>query len=122
MRNNKIAVYGSLRVGHYNYRGLSTMTDHLGTYALPGYKLYSLGPYPGIKEASPDDIIEVDVLALDDNLKNSIDRMEIGAGYSIKKVQIADHECDLYIYNGTVKEENLVKSGNWNEKLVTNEF
>ena len=117
--------YGSLRKGEYNHSYFNKGEfEFLQTVKLKGYKLYSLGSYPGIKESnSLEDTVVCDVVIINNSLvMNGIDRMELGAGYSRKIVDVTLESgkilsCVIYIYEGRVKEESLVAHGDWSKFL-----
>lgn len=126
-----ILTYGSLRKGNYNFeefeRYFGYGFKYVSTTTITGYKLYSLGAYPAIKESGNlSDILVVDLIRVSDIVKDEIDAMELGAGYVIqnKIIQIegSTYPCEIYVYNHNVNEQNLVESGDWtnflNEKLI----
>lgn len=117
--------YGSLRQGEYNHSYFNKGDFYfLQTVELQGYKLYSLGSYPGVKESDNNtDTIICDVVVIEDKPTfESIDRMELGAGYSRKLVDVKLDtgeliKCVIYIYEDRVKEEWLVEGGDWSKFL-----
>lgn len=115
-----IAVYGSLRVGEYNFNRLSKFgkLEHVATTSIQGYDLYSLGPYPAVKEGNG--TIVVDILEADDNSFRAIDGMEKGAGYVSKVIDYNGEDATLYLYTGYVDQNRLVESGDWSKYLSTN--
>lgn len=115
---SEIAVYGSLRKGEYNYDrfGGEKSFCHKGSYVLDGFKLYSLGSYPGIKKAPAGNTIVVDVLYADEQTSNVINHMEIGAGYHAEKIKVGNHEPTIYIYDGQVSENQLIVHGDWTKR------
>jgi gamma-glutamylcyclotransferase (GGCT)/AIG2-like uncharacterized protein YtfP len=117
-KNDLVLVYGSLRVGEFNHKYFAKGLVHLSTFSLPGYDLYSLGSYPGIKKN--DDVnrsLEVDLFEIiDSEISNNMDRMELGANYSIEQIETKFGIAKLYVYNGNVRDDNLVESGNWKKR------
>jgi gamma-glutamylcyclotransferase (GGCT)/AIG2-like uncharacterized protein YtfP len=118
-----IAVYGSLRPGHYNFKRFNDVfpgfINHIETHKINGYKLYNLGAYPAAVESGDlDDTIEVDILEITDPyIYSSIKNMELGAGYYVEEIDISNHTCEIFLkYEEDVKQigGELVKSGNWN--------
>ena len=111
----KIAVYGSLRKGEYNYDrfGGDKTFKHLGTHSITGYELFSLGPYPGVRPASKDKSIVVDVLECENGVAAMIDRMETGAGYVAKEITVGEHTATIYEYNYSITGNSIVESGDW---------
>lgn len=121
MDNNYILVYGSLRKGEYNYEYFKEGLEYVKTVQIPNYKLYSLGSYPGIKKSNGNNIICDLMKVTDEKYGNSIDRMELGAGYSSTLVDIEGVKAILYPYEGSVREEDLVDSGDWSKHLKQEE-
>lgn len=111
---NKIAAYGTLRKGFYNFNRFDL--NYIKTTTLTGYELYDLGPYPmAIKTDNSEDTIVVDILECDDNTKRIIDMMEIGAGYKKENVVVDEEDCTIYLFNKIVG--NKIKSGDYANKL-----
>ncbi len=116
-------VYGSLKKGFFNHSLISENPRNrfIRKGFIEGYKLYLLWSYPGIKPSSNADKVYVELYSLSDEVFERIDRMEKGAGYTA--VEVEDDEGEkgiLYVYNGEVKENNLVPFGQWtkeNEKI-----
>lgn len=119
-----VAVYGSLREGAYNYnsfkRSYGEEIQKLGTTTVNGYDLYSLGAYPGINVSEdPNKPLVVDLLEVTDRVYASINRMELGANYSVRIIDVALHtgepmKATIYLYNGNLKgRSTMVEDGNW---------
>jgi gamma-glutamylcyclotransferase (GGCT)/AIG2-like uncharacterized protein YtfP len=108
--------YGSLRQGEYNQSYFDY--EFIKTVVLKGYKLYSLGGYPGIKKSNnPEDTLVCDLVKVTDKSEfQAIDGMEIGAGYSREIIEIEGVQAILYLYEGKVQEERLVPSGDWSKR------
>ena len=119
-----IIVYGSLRKGDGNYDAYKNYYgkdfEYKQTTEIQGYELYSLygGAYPGIKKGQPSDKLTVDIIRCSNECFADVTSMEEGAGYktvplSIEGVNGEVIDGFIYEYEGHVKEENLVESGNW---------
>lgn len=117
MNTKKIAVYGSLREGQYNFeRFLDRYPDIKvvkRNHRIQGFQLYSLGPYPGIKVEEGN--VEVDILEVPKQCFGAITQMELGAGYSAMEIFIDNEQVIIYPYEGQVNPLSRVVSGNWNE-------
>lgn len=116
----KVAVYGSLRVGEGNYNHFFTEEEHLGTGKINGFKLYSLGCYPGIRPSgNSEDKVVVDLFDIkNEDTLQSVHRMEQGAGYTIERVPVkmdSGEEIDaiVYVYDSDLPEDRLVENGDW---------
>lgn len=118
---NNFLVYGSLRPGQYNFNSFNSSypMKHLGTVNIPGYKLYSLGAYPGaVYTGDDDDVLICDVISTDDKeVSQILDSMEINAGYHAVPMNVTINEksvlVKLYEYTGEVFHLPLVASGDW---------
>jgi len=124
MPNNlDIITYGSLRKGEYNFDRFPGMIYN-STQTITGYKLYSLGSYPGVKPTGDiNDVLIVDHLTCpDQETKDSINRMERGAGYAAVTLVLPNGESgEFYPYLGNVEEKNLVPHGDWTKRQLSNE-
>lgn len=114
----KIIVYGSLRKGEYNFNRFvgyfgEDNFQYVETTTIPGFKLYSLGPYPGINEGTEDDVLVVDILDVSESAYDSVKRMELGAGYSEVLVNINGEELPIYVFDAKLPEDNIVEGGDW---------
>ena len=109
-----IAAYGTLRVGHHNFSrfNLNAIEQNV---VIKGFDLYDLGPYPCIVE-QPDGEITVDILECSEHTLTGIRRMEVGAGYNYKKVDINGIECEIYFFNNIPKHANKIEHGDYNRK------
>ena len=116
-----IAVYGSLRKGEYNYErfGGDKSFAYKGTFNIPGFKLYSLGPYPAVIEGDKTDKLIVDILETTKDIAKSINNMEVGAGYSAEEVMVDGQVATIYVYDHPIKETNRVLSGDWSKYITT---
>lgn len=126
MSKNKkrVAVYGSLRKGLGNYaRHLSSAT-HLGDFqTTPVFDMYSLGGYPGLKLKGSTPIY-MEVYEVDDKELDGINMLE---GYDpnsdhndfYNRVVISTPygEAYTYIYQGDIKNNIKVESGDWKDFL-----
>jgi gamma-glutamylcyclotransferase (GGCT)/AIG2-like uncharacterized protein YtfP len=98
----RIAVYGSLRRTEYNYR--KEMGEPIAEGYITGAKLYSLGAFPAIVKSGNDtDKVIVEVYEMEGSIFNSIERMELGAGYTREPVSVYKTdgeviEAEAYFY------------------------
>jgi gamma-glutamylcyclotransferase (GGCT)/AIG2-like uncharacterized protein YtfP len=115
----KIAVYGTLRPGDYNYQRFVNLFGEwdfqvlTGPIEITGYRMYDLGSYPGIKKASDNDKIIVQVIGCSDECYDVINAMEEGAGYQAIDLKVDGHECKTFLYDHDVYEETLIPHGDW---------
>ena len=115
-----IVVYGSLRKGAYNFDRFVDIfgeknIEYVKTKEITGFKLYSLGPYPGIKKSNDtSDKLVVDILHVTNEVYDAIYNMEIGAGYEALNIE----DGVIYLYKYPINEENLVKSGDWLKRIT----
>lgn len=118
----KILTYGSLRKGEYNYERFRQYfkngLNHVDTVIIKGFDLYDLGSYPGIKISDdPEKELTVDIMGCSQECYDSIQRMELGAGYSNYPVNINGEDITIYLYHGYTQENRLVKHGDWSKYL-----
>ena len=114
---HNIFVYGSLRVGEYNFNAFQThynINPIKTNVKLKGYKLFSLGQYPGIIEDLNSTIIG-DILQVNEECYKHIHKMEINANYIEKEIKIKELICKIYIYEGNTTNE--VIHGDWTRFL-----
>jgi gamma-glutamylcyclotransferase (GGCT)/AIG2-like uncharacterized protein YtfP len=126
LQDNKylVGVYGSLRPPEYNFNyfnsrfNLKVVKDNI---AIPGWKLYSFGSYPGAyKSNNPEDIMYLTILETDKICKECLDDMELGANYRIVKEEVdidgESIEVEIYEYNfegNPDKYYQRVEHGDW---------
>ncbi len=125
MDKKYILVYGSLRKGAYNY---DRFKDHYGenfnylfTIQIEGFDLYdiSYGAYPGIKRNPAAGELTVDVIEVSSDCYDEIHEMEYHAGYTPVYTDIIHddtgylYNCTMYIFDGPVKAQDHIPSGNW---------
>jgi len=121
--NNNVLLYGSLRKGNYNYERFMDYfpkgLEFKSTTTIKGFDLYDLGSYPGIKKSDdPEKVLVVDIMTCSDDCFNSINRMELGAGYSAETVMIDETPYTIYLYEGRVNPSRLVATGDWNSRKL----
>ncbi|MCQ1536775.1 gamma-glutamylcyclotransferase [Methanosarcina sp. KYL-1] len=124
-----MALYGSLRNGLYNSRrfDLPNKSELLGTTRIPGYALYSLGPYPAIYPSETGSVVaEVRRFSGKKQIEiaKSIDYMELFGGYHREYVDLEIEGKKIrgfiYVYDedpGTEK----IEHGDWVEHLKKKE-
>ena len=128
MKNNKkVAFYGSLRKGHYNYdrfkQQYGNEFNYIKTTNISGFNLFDLGSYPGLKAArNNENKVIVDIFELSEKAFDSVERMEHGAGYSTIKVVDDETGEKVYCYLYEYPCNNLVESGDWSKYLSHKQF
>jgi gamma-glutamylcyclotransferase (GGCT)/AIG2-like uncharacterized protein YtfP len=108
------AFYGSLRRGMENYEPLKSNLRYQFSAWLTGYQLYSLGPYPfAIRTGSPTDKILVEVFEVANlETEQTIDQIEMDAGYFRDTITIDGHSVKLYLYKNKA-DYPFVFGGDW---------
>ncbi len=88
-----LLVFGSLRKNSergYNFDRFGKGTQKLiHSFWLRGFEMFSLGSYPAICPSKETKGIQVELHEVDDKAAESIERMEVGAGYTGIKVPIS---------------------------------
>ena len=73
---HRVFVYGTLKRGHRNHYLLQN-ADFLGSCILPGFELWDLGSYPGLRpSADPRDTVQAELYETDDETLAALDRLE----------------------------------------------
>jgi len=121
----KIAVYGSLRKGEYNYNRFKQLFPDIKvvdtTITITDFALYDLQfGYPGIKREKDAKLV-VDILEVNDMCEDMLDNMELGAGYHIEYIKIKNETIKIYVYDGKVKDEHIVENGDWSHYISSKE-
>ena len=122
------AAYGTLRLGHGNYRwayGSNNVECIAQATTLTGYKMRTHGGFPAIYSTDSDedtvvvDVFDVATSTIDDpdDILDTVDSMEIGAGYDKRLVQL-DNGMMAYVYTYTREKAHAqmqddVDSGEW---------
>lgn len=117
------AVYGSLRVGEFNYDFLRESYGPEGLVPIvkgqiKGYHLYSLGEFPAAIKQEHAKGIRVDIIAASKEVTRFINGMEIAAGYTPRQATWGHHHLTFYVMEGSPKDYwPLVPDGDWSKYL-----
>lgn len=127
--NKRIFVYGSLRRGEYNHQGaFASGVQHVADGRIKGAILHSLGAYPCIVASKNDaDTVVGEVYDLADDTFNWVERMELGAGYIRRPVEVDSHnniaedgegpiQAEAYFYPYPPTYGHVVASGDWSKR------
>jgi gamma-glutamylcyclotransferase (GGCT)/AIG2-like uncharacterized protein YtfP len=124
----RLAVYGTLRRGQHANRTLAAAT-FVKESRVPGFDLYGLGWYPGIKPNPKNEqgvVVEVFEVP-DDKAEDLIKNLDYYEGYfpdnkerSLfvrEEVDVEGQPTTIYVYNGRVENELAAKipSGDWSK-------
>ncbi len=115
--------FGSLRKNSkrgYNYNSFGKDTQkYLQDYHLDGFEMYGVagGAFPAVCEGNGQ--IKTELHLVSDEAAYCIENMELGAGYTPKKVSVCynDEKIDATMYVWPKERligKTLVKSGDWN--------
>jgi len=122
------ATYGTLRLGHGNYRwayGSNNVECIAQAVKLRGYKMRTHGGYPAIYETGEqEDAVIVDVfdlststVAAPEDILSAVDSMEYGAGYTKRLVTLENGEAAwVYVYEPQQAKQSMqdeIESGDW---------
>lgn len=120
----QILVYGSLRQGFQNNRIMQRVgAEFIEKTRLPGYDLYGVGWYPGIrpnpdnKEGVVGELYTVPEQAFDDLdlYEGYVKDNHPGSLFIREEVQVNGKPTYVYVYNGRVGDESKVRSGDWED-------
>lgn len=107
---HKIYVYGTLRQGGALHRYMRGNAP-LATLSLPGFKMYSLGMFPGIiASENQEDKIIVEEYQISDQVLEILDRIEGNPDYFHRTI-VGDHY--IYTFPNIIQENKVIKSGDW---------
>lgn len=123
-KKQTFAVYGTLRLNQGNYeRILKNNSKHIKTINIPGFEMFSLGGFPGIKRSNDEsstivaDLFEVSC----PETKRRLDMLEgynkeTDSGmYLRRKVELHNEEdCEIYIWNYEDRGP-VIENGDWVE-------
>lgn len=115
--SNLVAVYGSLRKGFGNHRLLEGCKQ-LGNHWVPGFEMFSLGAFPGIRKGHSH--IFTEVYEVDDDTLKRLDLLEGYRGveemnfYNRIEVDTPYGDAKMYTLEGAQYQDNpVVEGGNW---------
>jgi gamma-glutamylcyclotransferase (GGCT)/AIG2-like uncharacterized protein YtfP len=109
----RIAVYGTLKRGFYNYDRFNHFYEFkfVGSERIKGFSLYDLGHYPAAVESDPENEITIEIFDVSPACYKSLHEMEISAGY-VKKEVATSHGCAiLWAYENEPRYSKLIESG-----------
>ena len=89
--------------------------EYTGTHTISGFDLYSLGVYPAAVLGNND--LVVDTFVVDNSCFNSINGMELGAGYYGHEVKIDGKDHIMWLQKDGGYAERKVESGDWTKYL-----
>jgi len=112
-------VYGTLRDFHPNSKrfGLSGSCEVCTDVKLPGFDLFNLGWFPGIKPGSG--VVTGDVFFVPDDKYPALDQYEgVPNLYTRQEVTLESlGTVQVYVYNGTPPAGSQVESGDWKDGI-----
>lgn len=108
------AFYGSLRRGMRLYNEFSDALEYKYSLWLPGYALYSLGPYPcAVKTDDPASKILVEVMRIRTrHAEETIHKIEIDAGYYFVNLEVQSETVGIYLFKEAANYP-FVSTGDW---------
>lgn len=109
----KLLAYGTLRAGHANSArfGLDKCSVQKNVQ-LPGYQLFNLGWFPGIRPG--DGVVTGDLFDITNDMLPALDAYE-GAPrlYTRETVKVGDVEAFVYVYHQPIDQSQLIATGDW---------
>jgi gamma-glutamylcyclotransferase (GGCT)/AIG2-like uncharacterized protein YtfP len=126
--NKRILVYGTLRRKPYGNAPLMRGANFVGEVTIPGYDMYNLGAFPGIKPNPSNAVgIVTEMYEIPDDIADDlIKHLDYYEGYREgdeaslylrEEIKINDIPADIYVYNRTTDEKWVehIPSGNWRD-------
>jgi len=111
----RIAVYGTLREGGYNYRKSIGKPLFSGFVPLP-YIMVLPYSYPALVNDNNMRDVKIEVYDVPDSTYNSIDIMELGAGYHKEEIETPVGKADIWVWareRAINKTYPIIKSGDY---------
>ena len=107
-QTNRVFVYGTLRKGWGLNRYIQQCKgDLIGTVSLHGFRLFSLGPYPGINKGSDEDYVVGEVYEFPESTVGEafeiMDAIELGAGYERIVVTVLGKDTYTYLHKADLR-------------------
>ena len=124
MSKARVAVYGSLRKHCGNDRLLSTSIFLGEDWTDTGYKMYSLGGFPGVVQDPKGGKVKIEVYEVSSETLARCDMLEGFRGedhphnfYNRKVIDTQHGPAYIYLINGSYSERSIVENGDWAEHL-----
>jgi gamma-glutamylcyclotransferase (GGCT)/AIG2-like uncharacterized protein YtfP len=122
-----VCCYGTLRVGHGNYRSLlKGVSKFLGTYKTePAFTMYGKTAGFPIVQPKGSTAIEYDLFEVDDDtVLQRLHRLEGCTGiighernwYDLMEISTPKGKAYMYVQDRDRSEESIIESGNWNKR------
>ena len=109
-------VYGTLMQYSGRMNAFSPKAQYLNDILIEGYRLYSLGGFPGLTRGGPGDYVKGELWRVPNSDIPKLDRYE-SEGYLYLRQQINDDDGDepiyAYIYNHDTSSHTRIESGDW---------
>ena len=122
MFEHLVAVYGSLKRGHFNH-DLLYGAEFVGEDFLFDFTLYDLGPFPAIKRGESDGVI-VEIYRVTTQQLHRLDQLE---GFNAEepdksfylRVEVESSYGSVWVYefNREVEPHKVILSGNWSPQV-----
>ena len=108
-----LLVFGTLRVGDYNYNRFGGNQTYIKTFQLNGFSMFSLGPFPCVVKDKPLNTITVELHSIEDAAFEHVNDMEVGAGYIPEQIKVDGVLATIYVYKSIPKNCKFIESGDW---------
>lgn len=121
-----VSVYGSLRQGHGNNRLLADAEFMGKQWIGPGYRMYSLGGFPGVVREPGEGMVKIEVYKVNKDILERLDHLEgfhsegyKGNFYNRETIDTNWGKSFIYFLNTSEYYRDIVESGDWNEYRVS---
>mgnify|MGYP003630208195 CR=1 FL=1 len=121
MKNNLVAVYGSLRKGLHNH-GLIKESTLVGEGVVKGFGMHSLRHYPALTRVGRRSNVLVEVYEVDEKTMAGLDNLEGYPSYYTRKmcpINIMGETLPAWVYymDERLDDKPFVEGGDWKEFL-----
>jgi gamma-glutamylcyclotransferase (GGCT)/AIG2-like uncharacterized protein YtfP len=117
-----VFVYGTLRTGHGNWRGILAPYVGINATTKPEYTMRSWGGFPAVYD-NGEHSITGELFYVEDDTLEQLDRLEGHPNwYKREEIEVTDNEGQvvvawMYVMPKSKTQGEIVENGNWNDHV-----